>query len=172
MIRARLSVPYYAVHLFTVACVGYSCFLSFRFHYCYVLDWKCVASSTCDGTAFQSCYYQLFHFSFRLILCGDNPVCGFASIYTVLVDFISVYIFLSGLLPVVRGWCRRCLAYEEQSCHFQIKQEYFKFKVNLNWKSIGSNTCFSFLLFKTKPFVIFKLTNSDFINQTFLFKIN
>ena len=43
-------------------------------------------------------------FLFGLILCGDNPVCGSASIYTVSgVYSVSLYISLSGLFPVVLG---------------------------------------------------------------------
>ena len=30
---------------------------------------------------------------------------------------------LSGMFPVVIDWCRRCLAYEEQSDHFQNKRD-------------------------------------------------
>ena len=38
--------------------------------------------------------FDAYQFLFRLILCGDNPVCGSASIYTVLVEFISVYLIV------------------------------------------------------------------------------
>ena len=42
-------------------------------------------------------------FHFRLTLCGDNPVCGSASIYTVLVEFISVYLIV-GVVSRVLGF--------------------------------------------------------------------
>ena len=67
---------------------------------------------------------------FRLSICGDNPVCGSASILYLSIIFLFYY-KLSGMLPVVRGWCRRSLAYEEQLCHLSLKNEYFKVKINL-----------------------------------------
>ena len=97
----------------------------------------------------------MFYFiSFQtIILYGDYPTL-WDSVYLFAYWRVFSYILLSGLYPVDRGWCRRSIAYEEQSQTIAVQIEHFKVKKYDFENQLDKMSCFILFYFiQNGPFI-------------------